>query len=55
MLAKQLKMKQRKQQQKGGFLGILVGTLAANLLGNMLAGKEVTQAGKGTTRDGQYF
>ena len=27
------------KQQKGGFLGMLLGTLGASLLGNMLAGK----------------
>ena len=37
MLVKQLKMKQKKQ--KGKFLGMLIGTLAANILGNILAGK----------------
>ena len=30
-------MKQKKQ--KGGFLNMLIGTLGASLLGNMLAGK----------------
>ena len=29
------------KEQKGGFLDILVGTLAACFLGNMLAGEEV--------------
>ena len=27
------------KEQKGGFLGMLLGTLGASLLGNMLAGK----------------
>ena len=27
-------------EQKGGFLGMLLGTLEASLLGNMLTGKE---------------
>ena len=27
------------KQQKGGFLGMLLGTLGASLLGNMLTGK----------------
>ena len=43
-------MKQRKQ--KGGFLSMLLGILAASLLGNMLAGKRVIRTGKGTPRVG---
>ena len=27
------------KKQKGNFLGMLIGTLAANILGNILAGK----------------
>ena len=33
--------------QNGGFLGMLLGTLGASLLGNMLAGKEIARAGSG--------
>ena len=33
--------------QKGGFLGMLLGTLGASLLGNCLTGKGVNRAGKG--------
>ena len=36
------------KEQKGGFLNMLLGTLGASLLGNMLAGKEVIRAGEGT-------
>ena len=31
---------------------MLLGTLGANLLGNMLAGKRINRAGKGFTRAG---
>ena len=34
------------QKQKGGFLSMLLGTLDANLLENMLAGKGVMRAGE---------
>ena len=43
-------MKQKKQ--KGGFLSMLLGTLRAILLGNMLTRKEVMRAGQGTVRVG---
>ena len=35
---------------KKGFLGILLGTLGANLLGYLLVGKCVIQTGEGTIR-----
>ena len=38
MFAKQLKIKQKKKQ-KDGFLGALIPTLCASLLGKMLTGK----------------
>ena len=34
-------------KQKGGFLGMLLGTLGASLLGNMLAGKGIVRASYG--------
>ena len=40
------------KKQKGGFLSMLLGTLGASLLGNMLAGKGVIRAGEGTVRVG---
>ena len=40
--------------QKGGFLGALLGTLGASLLGNLLSGKGVIRAGEGVIRAGQY-
>ena len=47
--------KSEAQKQKGGFLGMLLGTLGASLLGNMLAGKGIVRAGEGVTRAGQDF
>ena len=38
-----------KQKNKGGFLGMLLGTLGASLLGNMLSAKDFVQTGDGAT------
>ena len=38
------------KKQKGGFLGMLLGTLGATLLGNMLTGKGVLRAGYGNKK-----
>ena len=35
------------KEQKGGFLSMLLSTLGASLLGNLLTGKGVYRAGKG--------
>ena len=35
------------REQKGGFLSMLLGTLGASLLGNLLTGKGAFHAGKG--------
>ena len=35
------------KEQKGGFLSMLLGTLGASLLGNLLTGRGVYRAGKG--------
>ena len=35
------------KEQKGGFLCMLLGTLGASLLGNLLTGKRIYRAGKG--------
>ena len=35
------------KEQKGGFLSILLGTLSASLLGNLLTGKGIHRTGKG--------
>ena len=40
-------IKNETKEQKGGFLGILLGTLGASLLGNMLTGKGMLRAGYG--------
>ena len=40
------------KEQKGGFLGMLLGTLGASLLGNMLTGQRTKRAGKGIVRAG---
>ena len=45
------------KEQKGGFLSILLGTLGASLLGNLLPGKGIVRAGsakkgKGIVRGG---
>ena len=37
--------------QKGGFLSMLLGTLGASLLGNMLAGNGINRAGEGFIRE----
>ena len=48
-------IKNEAKEQSGQFLGILLGTLGATLLGNMLAGKGVMTAVEGTIRAGQDF
>ena len=47
-------IKDETKEQNGGFLGMLLGTLGAILLGNMLAGKVIVNIGygKGTVRAG---
>ena len=57
-------VKNEAKEQKGGFLGMLLGTLGASLLGNLLTGKGTIRTGKGaiamsggqgTIRTGQDF
>ena len=48
-------VKNEAKEQKGGFLGMLLGTLGASLFGNLLTGKGTIRAGKGTSRAGQDF
>ena len=43
------------KEQKGGFLSMLLGTLGASLLGNLLTGKGTIRAGEGTIRAGRNF
>ena len=38
------------KEQKGGFLSMLLGTLGANLLGNLLSGKGIERAGYGNNK-----
>ena len=45
-------VKNEVKEQKGGFLSMLLGTLGAGLLGNMLVGRGVIRAGEGTIRAG---
>ena len=38
------------KEQRGGFLSMLLGTLGASLLGNLLSGKGIMRAGEGIVR-----
>ena len=40
-------IKNETKEQKGSFLSMLLGTLGASLLGNLLTGKETVRAGEG--------
>ena len=50
-------VKNETKQQKGGFLSMLLGTLGASLLGDLLtkqlSGKGTVRAGEGTLRAGE--
>ena len=48
-------IKNEAKEQKGGFVSILLGTLGASLLGNLLTGKGTIRAGGGTFRAGEHF
>ena len=41
------------KEQRGGFLSMLLGTLGASLLGNLLTGKGIMTAGDGIVRAGE--
>ena len=43
-------IKNEAKEQKGGFLSILMGTLGASLLGNLLAGKGIVRASSGNKK-----
>ena len=43
------------KEQKGGFLGMLLGTLGASFLGNMLTGKGIVRAGEGVNGVNEDF
>ena len=49
------RIKNETKEEKGGFLSMLLGTLRASLLGNLLTGKGTIGAGEGTIRAGQEF
>ena len=49
------KIKNEAKEQKGGFLGILLDTLGASLLENLLTVKGTIRAGEATIRAGQDF
>ena len=40
------------KEQKEGFLSMLLGTLGASLLGNLLTSKRINRAGEGVSRAG---
>ena len=44
------RIKNKTKEQKGGFLNMLLGTLGASLLRNMLAGKRIVRAGFGNKK-----
>ena len=41
------------KEKRGGFLSMLLGTLGASLLGNLLTGKVIMRAGEGIVRAGE--
>ena len=48
-------IKNEAKEQKGGFLGMLLSTLEASFLGNLLTGEETNRAGEDTVRASQDF
>ena len=46
-------IKNETKDQKGGFIGMLLGTLGASLLGNLLTVKGIIRSGGGTIRAGK--
>ena len=48
-------IKNEAKEQKGEFLSMLLGTLEASLLGNLLTRKVTIKAGEGTIRAGHNF
>ena len=43
-------IKNETKKQKGGFLSMLLGTLGASLLGNLLTGKGIVRVGSGSKK-----
>ena len=48
-------IKNEAKEQKGGFLRMLLGTLRASLLGNLLTSKGTIRAGEGAIKAGEHF
>ena len=48
-------IKYETKKKKGGFLSMLLGTLAASILGNTLTEKEIIRAAEGTMRAVENF
>ena len=48
-------IKNEGKEQKAGFLGMLLSTLCASLLGKLLTGKGTIRVGEGTNRAGESF
>ena len=46
------KIQNEAKEQRGGFLSMLLGTLGASLLGNILAGRKINRSGEGVIRAG---
>ena len=46
-------IKNKAKEQKGGLLGMSLGTLDSSLLGTLLTGKSTVRAGEGTIRAGE--
>ena len=44
-------VKNETKEQKGGFLSMLLRTLGASLLGNLLTGKGIVKAGSGNKKE----
>ena len=44
------KIENETKEQKGGLLSMLLGTLGASLLGNLLSGKGIVRAGSGNNK-----
>ena len=51
LLKESLEQLKMKQEEKGGFLSMLLGTLGASLLGNILAEKGIVRAGSGNKKE----
>ena len=48
-------IKNEAKEQKGGFISVLLGTLAASMLGSALTGRLVIRAGEDIIRAGKHI